>query len=58
MNKLLQIFLVGIWLAACSTPASSQTGTLRGHVTIGPLGSTTPQVCPTKYRSLPMASLS
>jgi hypothetical protein len=36
MNKLLQIFSIGIWLAACTT-APSQSGTLRGHVTIGPL---------------------
>lgn len=36
MNKLLQIFLLCILLTACM-PAPQKTGTLRGHVTIGPL---------------------
>jgi hypothetical protein len=36
MMKLLRIFLVGSLAVAC-TPIPKATGTLRGHVTIGPL---------------------
>ena len=36
MRKLLRILLVGFLVVAC-TPIPQATGTLRGHVTIGPL---------------------
>ena len=36
MKKLLQIVLVAVIVSAC-TPIPKATGTLRGHVTIGPL---------------------
>jgi hypothetical protein len=36
VKKLLRILLVGLFLAACA-PTFKETGTLRGHVTIGPL---------------------
>lgn len=36
MVKVLKIFLVSLLVAAC-TPIPQATGTLRGHVTIGPL---------------------